>query len=81
MRLTLDQHVAWALIVADLKSRGHTNETIAKRIGATEGRVRKWVEIDCQPRHDDGERLLAMWCQVTGRQRETAPVVSRYAAR
>jgi hypothetical protein len=81
MRLTLDQHVDWPRIIADLRKAGHTHATIAKRIGAHEQRVRKWQEIESQPRHDDGERLLALWCVVMTRERHTAPLVSRYAAR
>jgi len=30
-----------------------------------------------EPKHADGERLISLWCEVTGGNREDAPTVSR----
>lgn len=79
MKLAHDQHVDWPRLVSDLQGAGHSLDAIGKSIGANKGRVKAWVLIEAQPRHDDGERLLALWCKVLTRLRTDAPVVSRYA--
>ena len=82
--LAHDQHVDWPRVIADLTAAGHTSRTIAKQIGLGERRestVRAWLVIECEPRHDHGERLIGLWCRVMRVQRERVPIVSRYAAR
>lgn len=81
MKLAHDQHVDWPTLVRELIAQGLTMHVIGKRIGCGQERIRKWVSIECQPRHDDGERLLLLWCDVMRRRREDAPVVSYYASR
>jgi hypothetical protein len=79
IQLTHDQHIDWPTVLADLRSAGMDWQAIAKRIGAEPDRIRKWSDIYCQPRHDDGVRLLSLWCSKMQRQEGAAPVVSRYA--
>lgn len=79
MKLAHDQHVDWPEVLNDLVAAGKTLDALGKAIGANADRLKKWRDIECQPRHDDGERLLAVWCAVTGKARADAPVVSRYA--
>jgi hypothetical protein len=79
IRLTQDQHVEWSAVIADLQAAGHDRCKIAKAIGVPEKRMYQWVAIDCQPRHDDGARLVAYWCSITGKAETSIPVVSRYA--
>ena len=82
MKLARDQHVDWPAVVRQIEAVGWTKQQIAKKAGCEFETLRKWAGVtETQPRHDDGERLLAVWVQVTGQARETAPVVSRYAAR
>lgn len=79
MKLAHDQHVDWVSVVRDLIAAGQTFASIASRTGAQKDRVKKWVQIECQPRHDDGERLIELWIVVTRRARDSLPIVSRYA--
>lgn len=78
MNLAHDQSVHWVQILRELHDAGFRDADIAKRIGGhTEGeKIRKWRTVRCQPRHDDGERLLAMWSQVMRKPREAAPLIS-----
>jgi hypothetical protein len=81
MRLAHDQHVDWPAVLAELYRLGVARADVAKHIGAGAERIKKWVSIECQPRHDDGERLLTLWSEVSRKPREMAPVVSRHAPR
>lgn len=73
MNLAQDERVNWQAVLQALRDHGYGDAHVARRIGATRQRVRKWREIHTQPRHDDGERLLAMWAEVTRQPRDTAP--------
>lgn len=75
MNLAHDQRVHWVAVLLDLRRAVWSDHAIADRIGATDQRVRKWREISTQPRHDDGERLIALWCEVMHRRRDQVPII------
>ena len=79
MKLAHDQHVDWPAVLMQLQGHGWTLVRIGAAIGTPEDRVRKWLQIFAQPRHDDGERLVALWCAVMRAERDAVPVVSRFA--
>jgi hypothetical protein len=45
-----------------------SQEKLAKAIGFPRGTVRYWME-GSEPRHGDGEVLIAHWCRLTGKAR------------
>lgn len=66
--------VSWWHVVTDLSRRGYTSAQVAAVIGCGGSTVRDWKNLDSEPNHMDGERLLALWCIVTGKTREDIPV-------
>jgi len=52
-------------------------------LGVSRGTVRRWIEEDAEPRHHDGEHVIAAWMSLTGKRREYLPirVVSLSAAK
>jgi len=49
---------------------------LATELAVARGTLRGWLE-GSEPRHTDGERLLARWCQLTGKPRTFAPMERR----
>jgi hypothetical protein len=46
---------------------------LAAYLHVNRGAVRRWLEDGSEPRHSDGELLLAAWCRLTGRHPDFAP--------
>ena len=72
-RVTLRRH-DWARIMRDLSGAGWCLDRIAKSVGHSKtwaSNLRTGVQAD--PGHRDGEVLLLLWSQATGRQQSDAP--------
>lgn len=65
--------VWWWRVIIDLERHQYTHQMIAAAIGGTRGAVEGWKNKDAEPRHEDGERLCALWRMVTGRPKEEIP--------
>lgn len=76
IRLAHDQKVHWLAILAELASFGWGDQRVADRIGTSRQRIGHWRVTRCQPLHDSGTRLLVLWCEVTGKDIVSAPVIS-----
>lgn len=82
------QRVDWPMVLGDLAhvlgeptidGRGRvpcTQEQLAKALDVARGTLRGWMD-GSEPRHADGEHLLARWCALTGKGRGFAPKVRR----
>ncbi|CAN5715538.1 hypothetical protein BH10PSE18_BH10PSE18_08160 [soil metagenome] len=66
--------VSWWQVIVDLERERYTHVAIATAIGSARGTVEGWKNKHAQPRHEDGERLIALWCVVKGRQRADLPL-------
>lgn len=66
--------VSWWQVIVDLERQGYTHVAIATAIGSARGTVEGWKNKHAQPRHEDGERLIALWCVVSGQSRVDLPV-------
>lgn len=49
--------------------------TLAERLGVSRGTIRRWMDEGAEPRHSDGEMILARWVEATRRPRESAPTI------
>ncbi|WP_295539249.1 hypothetical protein [uncultured Pseudacidovorax sp.] len=65
--------VSWWHIVVDLERHGYTHALIAAAVDVGRSTVQGWKNLDATPRHDDGERLIALWLDVTKRTRDDLP--------
>lgn len=50
-----------------------SQEKLADALTAPRGTLRGWLD-GSEPRHSDGERLIAHWCRLTGKARTFVPV-------
>ncbi|WP_223621185.1 hypothetical protein [Lysobacter sp. ESA13C] len=69
----------WFRVLTDLNRSGLGNRAVARRLKVPKTRILGWKTDDHEPRHSDGERLIALWVEVTGHAREDVPIRMPYA--
>ena len=88
-------YVDWPRLLGDIQyllGEVPPGETIVTPVGqvrlaayldVSRGTVRRWIEEDAEPRHVDGEHVIAVWMRLTAKGREYLPirVVSLSAAK
>lgn len=75
-----DEKVDWFRVIADLERQGYGATLVALSIATPKTTLLGWKQ-GSRPRFEEGDRLIALWCRVTGNGRETVPKVSRYSYR
>lgn len=65
--------VDWWQVVTDMERRGYSHFAIGAAIGCARTTVEGWKNRAAEPRHEDGERLLSLWCAVMPSKREDVP--------
>jgi len=65
--------VDWFRVLADLQHLGLTNLDVSQRLNIPNRTVGGWKNEGAEPRHSDGEALLALWREVTGKTRDGHP--------
>lgn len=66
--------IDWFRVITDLGRCGIPSQLIADSIGVAKSTLLGWKQ-GAEPKHGDGEKLVAFWCQVTERPREALPKV------
>lgn len=56
-----DQRLDWWRIVQDLHMHGYTAEAIQSVTGIPKSTVLGYKNLHAEPKHADGERLVALW--------------------
>ncbi|HEY5850406.1 MAG TPA: hypothetical protein VIT62_06530 [Lysobacter sp.] len=69
--------VHWFRVLSDLTHQGFRSRSVARRLAVAKSTVLGW-KAGAEPRHSDGERLIALWCEKTGREKSSVPVISYY---
>lgn len=70
--------VNWFRVIVDLCTlHAYTHSLIAMAVGAPKSTVQGWKQ-GATPKWEDGERLVCLWSQVTGKGREELPRVSAF---
>lgn len=72
--MTVPNRIDWFRVLMDLKRAGLSLETIATRIGVSKSGVIGWKNLYAEPKHTDGERLIALWVRETGMPRAGLPL-------
>jgi len=80
MSIPSDEKINWFRIITDLcSSHGYTHQDIATVIrGVSRSTVQGWKQ-GATPRYEEGQRLIDLWIQVTGKSQETVHKVKRYS--
>lgn len=68
--------VDWCRVIDDLQKTSMNTRQIASKVFVSHATILAWKK-GTQPRHSDGERLLALWWQVTDKTRGNLPAVCR----
>lgn len=73
-RLPPVPRVDWFHLLSELKRHGMSLEMIGTLIDASKSTVHYWKDGDGEPTHEYGERLIALWCHVTCKERAALPL-------
>lgn len=63
----------WARMLWDLRKRGIDLQQVENAVGIPRATLFAYREHGTQPRHQDGELLIAFWCNVMGSTRNDVP--------
>ena len=66
------KQIDWGEILLDLRRQGIGLLEVAQRIRIAKSTVYDWSR-GAEPRHYDGEALIQLWMEVTGRDRSDLP--------
>lgn len=66
--------VSWWHVVVSLERHGYTQSAIAAAIDSKRTTVLNWKNNGASPRHEDGERLIELWCAVMFKERNDLPM-------
>lgn len=69
-----DLCVDWKEVFLQLQREGYSTPAIEHFTGVKRSTFMGWKNLDAQPRHHDGERMIAFWSQATGRSRDQLPM-------
>lgn len=79
MNLRPGEAVNWFRIIVELGTQGAvTLRQISRAIDVPKTTIIGW-KAGAEPRHSDGERLMALWCGMLHRERIEVPTTSRYS--
>lgn len=73
-RIRHRQRVDWFRVLADLQHLGLTDFEISERLSIPRRTVGGWKVENAEPRHSDGEALLSLWREMTGKTRDGYPL-------
>jgi hypothetical protein len=73
------KRVNWFRIIADLSRCGKSTYDISAQLERAQSTVDRWAN-GSEPRHNDGEDLIDMWCREMGKCRSEVPMIRLYAA-
>lgn len=76
IELAATEVIHWFRVLRDLRYCGVHISEASRRTGVPRTTLLGW-EAGSEPRHSDGERVLMLWCEVTGRDRGAAPIIDR----
>lgn len=71
-----DLRVDWFRVFHTLKVEGYSYYALASLTGIPKATLTGWA-YGAEPRHAEGERLIAFWCDTTGRERAELPMTER----
>lgn len=65
--------VSWWHVIVEMERNGYTHGQIAAAIGSARSTIEGWKNKHAEPRHEDGDRLIALWRVVTGKPMDELP--------
>lgn len=59
--MTKPQRIDWFRVLSDLKAQGYSIYAVSEHTGIPRTTLLGYKDLDVEPKHSDGELLLAMW--------------------
>jgi len=72
----VDTRVDWARVLLDLRRSGYSMRAFSDSLGIARSTITGWM-AGSEPKHADGEKLLAFWSYATGRELSAVPREAR----
>ncbi|MGX6570438.1 hypothetical protein [Cupriavidus necator] len=66
--------VDWHALLIQLQRAGQSTSKIAAGSNVRRSTFLGWKNGGAQPRHPEGERMIAFWCHITGKSRADLPM-------
>lgn len=66
--------MSWCHVIVSLERHGYTHGAIGAAIGSSRSTVEGWKNKHASTRHEDGESLIELWCNVMQKGREELPL-------
>lgn len=73
LRLGPTHRIDWFQVIIDLGRRGYTPQSVADAIHVPRTTLLGWKQ-GAEPKHADGEKLVAMWSSCCGLSRDQVPM-------
>ena len=70
-----EKRVDWFKVITGLTKAGYSLNTVSAAVGVARTTLIGWKQ-GAEPRYTEGERLVSFWSQVTGRDRNSLPMVA-----
>lgn len=80
-RIRRELRVDWFRLLSDLKRIGFSQNQVAEHTTISRSTIDGWHRRISEPSHAAGERLIAFWCVVMDRPRESLPMFDGYDER
>jgi hypothetical protein len=69
--------IDWWMILDQLTKAGHPPKKVCFILELAPSTLSGWKNEAKEPRHYDGERLITLWIDVTGKGRDQLPITHR----
>jgi hypothetical protein len=66
--------IDWFRTLVELQDKGYNITSVSAAIDVPKSTLMGWRNLDAEPRHADGERLVDLWCQVYRLPRDALPL-------
>lgn len=76
---TYPDRIDWFRVLADLQRAGHSLKHVSSQLKIPYSTLHGWRD-GAEPGYSHGEQLLAMWVNLTGRERLQAPTMGQALA-
>lgn len=65
--------INWFQVITEINRFGISTNKFEDLIGVPRETVMGWKNLNSEPRHHDGEKLIELWCKVFDKAREDIP--------
>ena len=69
--------VDWTVVLFDIYRKYRSWFAISEIVDCSHGSLYGWRDKSHEPRHSTGERILALWSQVTGKSEAEVPRLAK----